>query len=129
MLFFMACSQELRSALRLGVEGLDVPLGFIPNLIQYDSNVALAGCGICTVAMTSRAVLPALSNSSKLKEIMKPKSMMKIAGISALPFALFPIIAYMEMVPLFQYSFVLGCLVNNVYMATMDNNLLGLAKR
>ena len=78
-LFFIAASQEVRAAMRLGVEGLDVPLGFIDNLLVYDSNIALIGCGICSVTLLSRAILPPIigMETERLNELKKPKTIMK----------------------------------------------------
>ena len=130
-LFFMAASQEVRAALRLGVEGLDVPLGFIDNLVVYDSTTALIGCGICAGAMVSRAVLPPMikSNQEQLEMMKNPKNVMKLAAAPAMCFMLYPLMSYIEMAPLFQYSFVVGCLVNNMYMISMESNLMGLADK
>ena len=130
-LFFMAASQEVRAAMRLGVEGLDVPLGFIDNLLVYDSTTALIGCGICAGAMASRAVLPPLikSNHEQLEMMKNPKNLMKLAAAPTMCFMLYPLMSYIEMAPLFQYSFVVGCLVNNMYMISMESNLMGLADK
>ena len=130
-LFFMAASQEVRAALRLGVEGLDVPLGFIDNLVVYDSTTALIGCGICAVAMVSRAVLPPLikSNQEELKLMKNPQNLMKLAVAPAMCFMMYPFMSSFEIAPLFQYSFVVGCVVNNMYMVSMESNLMGLADK
>ena len=127
----MAASQEVRAAMRLGVEGLDVPLGFIDNLLVYDSTTTLIGCGICAGAMLSRAVLPPLikSNKEQLEMMKNPKNLMKLAAAPTLCFMLYPIMSSFEMAPLFQYSFVVGCLVNNMYMISMETNLMGLADK
>ena len=78
-MFFIAASQEVRAAMRLGVEGLDVPLGFIDNLVVYDSNTALIGCGICSVAILSRGILPPLisGETERLQALKNPRTLMK----------------------------------------------------
>jgi len=130
-LFFIAASQEVRAAMRLGVDGLDIPFGFIENLTVYDSTTTLIGCSICAAAMVSRSVLPAMiqSNHEQLEAMKNPKNLMKLAAAPAVCFALYPLMSYIEMAPLFQYSFVVGCLVNNIYMISMESNLLGLADK
>ena len=44
-------------------------------------------------------------------------------------FALYPLMNYIEMAPLFQYGFVVGCLTNNMYMIAMESNLMGIANK
>ena len=67
------------------MEGLDVPLGFIDNLMVFDSTIALTGCGICSVAMLSRAILPHVikSNYEALQQLKQPKQLAK-SGIQTL---------------------------------------------
>ena len=44
-------------------------------------------------------------------------------------FSLYPLMNYIEMAPLFQYGFVVGCLANNMYMISMESNLMGIADK
>merc|ERR1712113_939524 len=63
-------------------------------------------------------------------EMKKPKNLFKIGLLQpGLCFAIFPIIDYIEMAPLFQYSFVVGCLVNSGYSICMESNLMNLATK